>query len=74
MLDPEIIQIIIQSGAVGLMLTTLFLGYKIANKLINVGSLLISNHLTHMTEVMEGVRSSLERLNNTIDSLLNRYK
>jgi len=60
--DLDIIGVVIQGGAVGLLLTFGFLGYKIAMKLINVGQSLITNHLGELTDEVRGVREELARL------------
>lgn len=55
MLDPEIVQIVIQGGAVGLLLMFGVMGYRVATLAIDKVSVFINNHLEHNTEaVREG--------------------
>ncbi len=51
--EAETIQIIIQGGAVGLMLATLVMGYRIARLAIERVSTFINNHLAHNTEAIQ---------------------
>ncbi len=51
--EAETIQIIIQGGAVGLMLATLVMGYRIARLAIERVSTFINNHLEHNTEAIQ---------------------
>ena len=71
MLDPIIIQTIIQGGAVGLMLVSIVLGYKIARLAINKGFDFVSNHLAHNTEaIKEGNKEvvlEIRRLSDKLD-------
>ena len=55
MLDPEIVQIVIQGGAVGLLLMFGIMGYRLALTAIDRVSLFVNNHLEHNTKaVREG--------------------
>ncbi len=65
----DIIQIIIQGGAVGLLLAFGYLGYRFANRLVTVGAALISNHLTHLEQALLGVEKALTRLDESVDRL-----
>ena len=72
--EPETIQIIIQGGAVGLMLVTLFLGYKLARMAIDRVSIFVNNHLAHNTEashegteVVREVKTEIIRLSSKMD-------
>ena len=53
MIDPQIVQTIIQGGAVGLMLVTLIMGYRIARLAIDKVSIFVNNHLFHLTEAIQ---------------------
>lgn len=52
MFDPEIVQIVIQGGAVGLLLAFGVGGFVLARLIINRGFEFISNHLAHNTEAI----------------------
>ncbi len=69
LVEAETIQIIIQGGAVGLMLATLVMGYRIARLSIDRVSAFINNHLEHNTEavregteVMREVKTEIVRM------------
>ncbi len=73
-LTPETIQVIIQGGAVGLMLVTLAMGYRIARLAIERVSDFINNHLEHNTEairegteVMRDVKTEIVRMSEKLD-------
>ena len=67
----ELVQAIIQGGAVGLMLVSIVLGYKIARLAINKGFDFVSNHLAHNTEaIKEGNKEvvlEIRRLSDKLD-------
>ncbi len=65
-MDLDIVQTIVQGGAVGLLLAFGFGGYKVAMKIITVGTLLITNHLSTLTEEVRGVRVELAELTDTL--------
>jgi hypothetical protein len=52
-LTPEVIQIVIQGGAVGLLLMFGVMGYNLARLAINKVSTFINNHLEHNTEAVK---------------------
>lgn len=57
MLTPEVIQIIVQGGAVGLLLMFGLLGYKFALAAMDKVSVFVNNHMRHNTEaVQEGTQ------------------
>ena len=60
--DTNTIQIIIQGGAVGLLLVFGFLGYKLARLLLTLGQDLLVNHINHLTEEMGRIVDSVDRL------------
>jgi len=70
--DLDIIGVIIQGGAVGLLLAFGFFGYKLSRLLITVGQNLIANHLTTLTEEVKGVREEMTTLSERLLSLLDR--
>ena len=72
--EAETIQIIIQGGAVGLMLATLVMGYRIARLSIDRVSTFINNHLEHNTqaiqegtEVMREVKTEIVRMSERLN-------
>ena len=76
MLDmaPETIQIVIQGGAVGILLMFGAMGYKLAHLAINRGFEFVSNHLAHNTEavkegteVMRGVAAAVKDMSDKLD-------
>ena len=69
MIDLDLIQVIVQGGAVGLLLAFGYFGYKIANRLITVSMDLIGNHLNHITTALLKVEKVLEKLDQSIDRL-----
>ncbi len=61
MLDPQIIQVVIQGGAVGILLMFGFFGYKLARLAIDKVSLFANNHVAHLTKaVQEGTGAMRE--------------
>lgn len=64
--DTNTIQIIIQGGAVGLLLVFGFLGYKLARLLLNLGQDLLINHINHLTEEISRVVDSVDRLTEAV--------
>lgn len=73
-MDLDIVQTIVQGGAVGLLLAFGFLGYKVAVKLIAVGSALVTNHLNTLTEEVHGVREEMATLSERLLILLNQER
>ena len=71
-MDLDIVQTIVQGGAVGLLLAFGFLGYKIATKIISVGTLLITNHLTDLTDEIASLRVEISLLSGRLLDILNR--
>jgi len=71
-MNPEIIQIIIQGGAVGLLLAFGYLGYRLANRLMTFGFALITNHLSGLNLTLTKVEKTLTRLDESIDKLTTR--
>ena len=74
MIDPQIVQTIIQGGAVGLLLVFGVFGYRIATLAINKVSIFVNNHLQHNTEavqegteVMREVKTELIRMSSKLD-------
>jgi hypothetical protein len=62
MIDLDVIQVIVQGGAVGLLLAFGYFGYKIANRLITVAVGLLSNHLTHIEQALLKLTEAVDRL------------
>lgn len=53
MLTPEVIQVVIQGGAVGLLLMFGIMGYRLALTAIDRVSTFVNNHLEHNTEAVK---------------------
>ena len=62
MITLDLVQVIVQGGAVGLLLAFGYLGYKLANRLITVGVGLLSNHLTHIEQAILKLNDAINRL------------
>ena len=71
-MDLDIVQTIVQGGAVGLLLAFGFLGYKVAVKLLTVGQSLLTNHLNTLTEEVHGLRKEMATLSERLLTLLDR--
>lgn len=69
MFSAEVIQIVIQGGAVGLLLAFGYLGYRLANRVITVGMEIITNHMSHV----EAALLSMERSMTRFDAAVERY-
>ena len=69
MITLDLIQVIVQGGAVGLLLAFGYLGYRFANRLLTVGAALITNHLSHLEKALLSVEKALVRLDETVDRL-----
>ena len=72
MINLDLIQIIIQGGAVGLLLTFGYLGYRLANRLMALGFTLITNHLSGLNLTLTKVEKTLTRLDESIDRLVRK--
>ena len=70
-MDLDIIATIIQGGAVGLMVLGMGIAYKIAMKLIAVGSALVNNHLNTLTEEVHGLRVEMAAVSQRLLTLIN---
>ncbi len=71
-MNLDIIATIIQGGAVGLMVLGMGIAYKIAMKLIAVGSALVNNHLNTLTEEVHTLRVEISILSGRLLDILNR--
>ncbi len=76
MLTPEVIQIVIQGGAVGLLLVFGLFGYRVATMAIDKVSIFVNNHLEHNTEavregteVMREMKSEITRMSDKLNSV-----
>ena len=67
MIDPTLIQIIIQGGAVGLLAALFFFLYKFSIKALALVENILTNHLEHLTEAAEGLNTSVERMMDRLD-------
>jgi hypothetical protein len=70
----DVISIIIQGGAVGLLLVFGFGVYKLVWRLIDMGNTLVANHLSHLTATLEEVNATLVRLDSSIQGCPARKK
>ncbi|KKL71633.1 hypothetical protein LCGC14_2092990, partial [marine sediment metagenome] len=52
MIDPQIVQTIIQGGAVGLLLVFGVMGYRVLTMVVDRVSVFVNNHLEHNTEAI----------------------
>lgn len=66
--DLDVISVVIQGGAIGVLLAFGFGAYQIARKLIDVGSELMTNHLSHLTGTLEKLNDTMERLEVRIEN------
>ena len=64
--DTNTIQVIIQGGAVGLLLVFGFLGYKLSRLLLSFGQEMLLNHIQHLTDEMGRVVDSVDRLTEAV--------
>jgi len=64
--DTNTIQVIIQGGAVGLLLVFGFLGYKLSRLLLSFGQEMLLNHVQHLTDEMGRVVDSVDRLTEAV--------
>ena len=74
MLTPEVIQIVIQGGAVGLLLMFGVMGYKFALAAMDKVSTFVNNHMQHNTEavqegtqVMREMKTEIVRMSDKLD-------
>ena len=72
MINLDIIQIIIQGGAVGLLLAFGYFGYRLANRLMTFGFTLVTNHLSGLNVTLTKVEATLTRLDESIDRLVRK--
>ncbi len=75
MIDPQIVQTIIQGGAVGLLLMFGVMGYRLALTAMNNVSTFVNNHLEHNTEavkegteVMREMKTEIVRMSDKLDN------
>ena len=73
-LTPEVIQIVIQGGAVGILLVFGVMGYRLARLAIVRVSDFVTNHLAHNTEavkegteVMRGMSVEIRSMSEKLD-------
>ena len=75
MLTPEVIQVVIQGGAVGLLLMFGIMGYRVALTAIDKVSTFVNNHLEHNTEavregteVMREMKTEITRMSDKLSA------
>mgnify|MGYP001598282344 CR=1 FL=1 len=61
----ETIQVIVQGGAVGILLVFGYGAYKIANRMIGFVSALVTNHLAELTVEIRQLREAVENYTST---------
>lgn len=64
--DFDVVSILIQGGALGILLAFGFGIYKLTWHGIDLGNTFVTNHLSHLTATLEEVNSTLVRLDSTI--------
>ncbi len=74
MINLDLIQVIVQGGAVGLLLAFGYFAYRFLNRLLTVGVSIITNHLTHLEKALLKTERALTKLDKSIDKLVKRGK
>ncbi len=71
---PDTIQLVIQGGAVGLLLMFGIMGYRLARLSITKGFEFVNNHLSHNTdavkegtEIMREMANEIKHMSNKLD-------
>ena len=72
MTDPNTIQLILQAGAVGLLLVFGVGAYLIIRRGMEIVNAFVSNHLSHLTSAIEKNTDMLDKLDETVNSLNRR--
>jgi len=72
--DAGLVEIIIQGGAIGLMLVFGYGIYKIVRRVIDAAVEFATNHMSHLTSTLEEVNATLIRLDSTIQGCPARKK
>ncbi len=75
MISLDLVQVIVQSGAVGLLLVFGVFGYRVATMTIDKVSVFVNNHLFHLTkaiqeqtEVAHEVSTEVKRMSAKLDN------
>lgn len=71
-MSPEVIQIVIQGGAVGILLVFGVGIYKLARVGMDYFRDLVTNHLAHILTELGAMRTSIDLHNSSLSALLNR--
>jgi hypothetical protein len=66
----DLVQVVVQGGAVGILLAFGWFAYKLANRVLSAGVGIIGNHLAHVEGALLKVERTLERLDRTIDRIV----
>ena len=64
--DFDIVSVLIQGGALGILLAFGFGIYKLTWRGLDVANGFVTNHLSHLTATLEEVNATLVRLDSTI--------
>jgi len=62
MIDPNMVQVIIQGGCVGILLAFGVGAYLVVRRVMEMVNTLVSNHLTHLTAVLDKNTAATEQL------------
>jgi hypothetical protein len=68
----DLVQVLVQSGAVGLLLAFGYFGYKLASRLMTFGFALVTNHLAHLEQAFLKMEKTLTHLDESIDRLVRK--
>ena len=74
MVSADGIQVVIQGGAVGILLVFGFFGYRRALKLISVGVTIIANHMAHVEAALLRMDKSLTRFDDAVTRLVEQRR
>jgi len=66
-MDTNTIQIVVQAGAIGILLVFGLGIYRLARRLIEVANNFVTNHIEHLISTLERVEKALTRLDETVD-------
>ena len=72
-MDPQVIQIFIQGGAVGVLILFGMGIYKLSSRAMDYVNILMTNHLNHIQSEIGKVGGSLDKLSDAILLSLDRF-
>ena len=73
-MNPDILKIVAQGGAAVALVLVVWLLIRHMNKMMEMFSKIITNHMTHETEATNGVTDALTRLENLLTGWLSSRK